>query len=143
MVRRVLWVGALCVYGVVLAALTLTPRPWAADGDLFTLGVLSPRVWLSSQTWTTGASYEFVANILLFFPGGLLLGHLGLRRALAVALVVTWGIEMMQLFILGRSSDPRDLIANTLGALAGISLVTAVRWIRTRRIPPSNVAVEL
>lgn len=141
--RRIGWFATVTGYLTILVFLTLTPAPWATLGDPFPLGVLNPRAWLSAQTWTTGAPHEFVLNILLFLPIGLLLAHWGTWRAAAIATALTAVIEIAQIPVTGRISDPRDLIANITGALLGVTIATLVRRVTHRaqgpRRPSANV----
>jgi hypothetical protein len=78
---------------------------------------------------------EFVANIALFVPFGLLLA-LGWSRLktwhLAVLGLVTSGaIEFVQLFLPTRFSTISDLVANTAGAVVGCLFVRVMRWLAT------------
>ena len=70
--------------------------------------------------------------------------QLSLLRALAVAAVLTnaWGYldEIHQAFVPGRNSDARDWIADTLGALAGVTIAGMLD--RIRRRVPSHAAGE-
>lgn len=116
------------LYLGVVAIITLGPTLWRtrpADGDY---DVLSPSTWLDPATWTRLDSAEFVANILLFVPIGFLL-RLALPRATWFGAVVLGGgvsvaIEILQMWT-PRVSDPRDILANTTGALVG-ALVAAL-----------------
>lgn len=117
-------VGWLALIGWV----TLGPAPWRTRPAMDDYDVLSPATWLDDATWTRLSSGEFVANILLFVPLGMLL-RLTLPRATwlgAAALggVVSLGVEILQMWT-PRVSDPRDLLANTAGAAVG-ALVAAV-----------------
>lgn len=117
-------------YALVLTVLTLTPAPWATEGAPFAYGVLNPAAWLAERTWTTGAPHEFVLNILLFLPAGLLLSHWGAWRATAIAAALTCAIEVAQIPVTGRISDPRDFVANITGALLGIATAMLLRQLR-------------
>lgn len=73
---------------------------------------------------------DVLANLLLYLPVGLLLaallpGRAGAQLALAglVALVLSTGIELLQLYDRGRTSSPWDVLCNTIGAVAGATLV--------------------
>ena len=61
---------------------------------------------------------EFTANIAMFVPVGLLfLLLVGRRRwwlALAGGVALTCAIEFAQIFLPGRFSDVRDILANSL-----------------------------
>lgn len=106
----------------IVALVTLGPTPWRTRPTQSDYDVLSPATWLDPDTWTRVASPEFIANILLFVPVGLLL-RLALPRLTWVGAVLLGGavsvaIEVLQ--TLGpRVSDPRDVVANSIGALIG------------------------
>lgn len=92
------------------------------------------------------AFVEFVSNIVLFVPLGLLLplaigsfsGRV-LMLTVAVGFAVSVSIELLQRGIPGRVSDPRDLVSNTLGTLIGVLLVLA--WGQLRRIRDARAAI--
>ena len=69
---------------------------------------------------------EFLANIAMFVPIGVfLLLLVGAERwwiALLLPFFLTAFIETAQRSIPGRVSDPRDILANTLGGIAGVFL---------------------
>lgn len=135
--RNAAWILALLCYLVVVGTLTLTPAPWAEiRGAQFDYGVLNPAAWLSAQTWTTGAPREFLLNILMFLPLGLLLAHWGTSRASLAATLLTLGIEIAQIGVIGRISDPRDLIANVTGAFLGVIAASLIRRTRRRGTSP-------
>ena len=83
---------------------------------------------------------EFLANIGLFVPVGVfLLLLVGARLwpvAIAVGIVLTSMIESAQRAIPGRVPDPRDVVANFLGTVAGVALalvLTLPATLRRRR----------
>lgn len=103
--------------------------------------------WLTDLAASWGANrrtafavFEFLLNVVMFVPLGVLLPVI-LRRLtyrvvmfFAVAgLTLSLTIEFVQLFIPGRYSDPRDLLANTLGAVLGALLIVACRRLLTVR----------
>lgn len=123
------------VYLGIVGAVTLGPLLWRTRATQTDYDVLSPSTWLGPDTWARVGTPEFVANILLFVPLGLLL-RLALPGATwfgAVALggAVSVIIEMLQIWT-PRVSDPRDLVANTLGALIGALLGVVVAAVRDR-----------
>jgi VanZ family protein len=65
------------------------------------------------------------------FPG-LRLRALFLSAALCAA---SWGLldEIHQAFVPGRSADPRDLMADTLGALTGAGVYLLIARVRRKR----------
>lgn len=117
-----------------LLLVTIGPVGQRLVGEEAPLGVLSLDLWLVSGTWTNGALYEFLGNVALFVPWGVLaLFVIGARRwwfAAALGVALTFAIELIQI-PLPRISDPRDLVANTLGVLIGIGIATVMRRART------------
>lgn len=145
MTRRSLPFGVLAVvYLLVVGLLTLGPTLWRtrpASGDY---DVLSPSTWLDPETWVRIGSPEFVANILLFVPLGLLL-RLAIPRgtwfgATVLGGVVSVAVEVLQVST-PRVSDPRDIVANTLGTLAGAVLGALISLVASARggVSPSEV----
>jgi glycopeptide antibiotics resistance protein len=147
--RGSLLFGVLAVaYLGVIALLTLGPTLWrtrlaAADYD-----VLSVSTWLDPDTWVRLSSPEFVANILMFVPFGMLL-RLANPRATWFGATVLGGavsvtIEVLQVWT-PRVSDPRDIVANALGTLAGALL--AALLVAVLRVvlgaPPGPVPVRV
>jgi len=119
-------------YSVLLLMVTLGPIPQRLVGSEAPLGVLSLDLWFEASTWASGRLYEFVLNVLIFVPWGVLaLIVLGERRWALVAVLgvaLTVGIEVAQI-PLPRISDPRDLVANSLGVLLGMSIAVLVRTV--------------
>jgi len=72
---------------------------------------------------------DFLLNVLLFVPLGVGLSAAGfsLRRAVVLAAVTTFTIELLQLEVIaGRDASLGDLLANTLGG--GLGALAAARW---------------
>jgi glycopeptide antibiotics resistance protein len=136
-IRRPALVAAV-LYLAVVAALTLGPAPWRTRPAVEGYDVLSLSTWLSADTWAVGRPQEFIANILLFVPLGVLL-RVGLPRltwvfAAVVGSAVSVVVEVLQVGSV-RVSDPRDLVANTVGAVAGalvVALVSVIGLARAR-----------
>ena len=83
---------------------------------------------------------EFLANIGLFVPVGvfvlLLFGSRLWWLAVAGGIALTSAIETAQRSIPGRVSDPRDVVANSLGTVIGVALalvLTLPGTLRRRR----------
>ena len=118
------------LYLVGLARVTLWPQ--LADDDGFDL-VRTILAWLNSHG--IGLTYsvtEFVANIALFVPFGILVSLLWPRRpawaVIALGLTTSGAIELAQLlFLPHRVADVRDLVANTLGTALGVALLVVAR----------------
>ena len=87
---------------------------------------------LGAPAWMSGAIVEFLANIALFLPlsflGSLLIMTWSWRRWLLIGFVASAVIELGQLAVLpDRSATVVDVVANTLGALLGATLVLPLR----------------
>lgn len=136
MTRRSLPFAALAVvYLGVIGVITLGPTLWRTLPNRGDYDVLSPSVWVDPETWVRLGSPEFVANILLFVPLGLLV-RLAVPRAGWFGAVVTGGVVSIAIEVLQmwspRVSDPRDVVANTLGAAAGALLAVVVSAVARR-----------
>ena len=123
------------VYLVGLVRVTLWPRLGPDDGFDVVRTLLA---WLGSHGFPlTYSATEFLANIVLFVPFGLLVGLLTRLRpgtVVGLGLATSVAIELAQLlFLPERVADVRDLVANTLGAAVGVGLLLAAR---TRRREP-------
>ncbi|WP_435244475.1 VanZ family protein [Streptomyces sioyaensis] len=73
---------------------------------------------------------DFLLNMLLFAPGGILLAVLrtGVWPAGALAFLGSLAIEVTQyLTASGRTADINDLLSNTSGCIAGYACAAAVR----------------
>jgi VanZ family protein len=86
------------------------------------------------------ARVEFLANIGLFVPVGvfvlLLFGSRLWWVAVAGSIALTSAIETAQRSIPGRVPDPRDVVANSIGAVIGVALalvLTLPGTLRRRR----------
>ena len=118
------------VYLGAVVWITLGPQPVAQEGVFFrVLGWLQAYGWL---TWVTYTGVEFTANVLMFLPIGLFfLLLLGRRRwwlAAIVGATLSATIEFVQLFLPERVSDPRDLAANSAGAVLGVIIGLIATW---------------
>lgn len=120
--------------------LTLTPDPLGpSQGDLV-VRVAARLQRLPHLAWLSFDRFEFLANIALFVPVGLfLLLLVGTRWWWIAALAgfaLTTLIETAQRSIPGRVPDERDVVANTLGTLAGVLVgvvLTLPATLRRRR----------
>jgi glycopeptide antibiotics resistance protein len=119
--------------------LTLGPQPFDdPDGLLFSALAFFGRH--EETSWITYNGLEFTANIGMFLPIGLFLVLLFGRRLWWLAMSLGFGltvvIETAQLFLPSRVSDPRDIVANTCGAVLGVivGLVLTARKARALRL---------
>lgn len=91
-----------------------------------------------STEWITFNVIEFSANVAMFVPIGLffvlLLGRRQWWLAIALGVLLTVGIELAQQNIANRVSDPRDLLANSIGAVVGTLLALVLTAAKARRI---------
>jgi len=138
---------ATVVYLGVVGWITLGPQPVEQEGLFFrVLGWLQGQGWF---TWVTYNGVEFAANVLMFLPIGLFFLLLLGRRNWWIAAIVGAGlsglIEFAQLFLPARVSDPRDLAANSVGAVIGVLIGLIATWpaaVRRRRAARRREAVR-
>lgn len=140
--RRTLFVATVCV---LLAIAIICFWPHHVDDGLRRPLALALREahsgWLPS--WVDYAVLEFGANILLYLPLGFLATMLLPRRAARLvpvaALLLSISVELSQhLLLAGRSGDPRDVAANTIGGVLGWAIAAGVR----RRRPAATTATN-
>ncbi|MEY9950768.1 VanZ family protein [Leifsonia sp. EB34] len=128
MLRRVL-LAITAGYLLLVAWITLNPATADPHRNLLLEGLLASFAATPLLAWIDYDVVEFTANILLFVPMGflfaVLLGRWRWWLAFAIGAAATLTIEFVQLFLPARVSDPRDLLANTLGTLAGIAVAAA------------------
>lgn len=103
--------------------------------------------WVADLLATLGASrepsaiaLEFIANIALFVPFGVLLSiaapKLPWWSVIAIGCLTSVGIELIQFAIPSRFPTVSDVIANTAGTAIGVGLI--LWWRRSRRLPGSG-----
>lgn len=111
-------------YLAFVAWLTLTPQATSVEHLSILYRVLDGLHRHGYLLSVTDSQWEFLANIALFVPVGMFLLLLFGTRLWALALAASFGltafIEFAQRSIPGRVPDDRDLLANGLGALAGV-----------------------
>jgi glycopeptide antibiotics resistance protein len=133
------------VYLGVVGWVTLTPATEGArDGLLWAVAIFFER--FSATEWITFNLLEFLANIAMFAPIGLFFVLLfGRRRwwlAVVLGVALTVGIEFTQQFIPNRVSDPRDIVANSLGSMIGVLVALAVTARKAKRIRIAQAALS-
>lgn len=115
--------------GLVALILLATLRP----------GSLAPESWIHGCVLCGPYGLaDILRNLLLFLPLGLVLPRaLGsVRAALMTMFLLTLGIEVAQLIIPGRDSNPTDVLFNTLGGAVGIAFGFGHRlWLRPGERP--------
>ncbi|BDZ65456.1 VanZ family protein [Agromyces mangrovi Wang et al. 2018] len=129
--ERIMWAVAAAFYVLGVLFITLVPVPWTIRSAQVEHGVLDPQSWLLASTWTTGSPREAIANVAMFVPVGFLVARVAAWLGVVVVML-TWTIEIVQIPLLDRISDPRDLVANLIGGLVGVALALATRR-RTRK----------
>jgi glycopeptide antibiotics resistance protein len=132
--RRRRWpLWGLLAYVAVVGVIVLSPVSYS--GIVHAIGD-----WMGEALGLNGFGtgwIEFVANILMFVPLGLLL-TLVFRHpwwGVVLALVLSAGVEIAQTVIPSRQASLRDVVANVLGAGVGAVLawLLVLRRDRTRR----------
>jgi len=120
--------------------ITLGPQPLDDRANGLLWRVLEVFGRYSETDWITYSRVEFGANVAMFVPIGLFFLLLFGRRfwwlSILFGVALTVGIEAAQMFIPGRVSDPRDLVANSSGAFLGVIgglILTAGKARRIRR----------
>ncbi|TQM65354.1 VanZ like protein [Klugiella xanthotipulae] len=120
------------VYLAIVAWMTLGPQPLDDHGDAF-MRMVAWRISLwEPLNWFDFPHLEFISNILMFVPGGMFLILLLGRRywwfAVQVCVLATVGIETVQMFLPQRVPDLRDVIANTIGGMIGVTVAMIVTY---------------
>lgn len=134
---------ALAVYTAFVLVVTLSPRmPGSRFADGFVNSVLG---WFHDRGLLVGVEYldiEFLANIGMFVPLGVLVALLVPRRArwtlLLIGTAFSGFIETYQaLFLPGRYPEWRDVLSNSTGFLlgAGITLLIHRFWSNRLKLP--------
>lgn len=119
---------SLIAYGMILACIAFWPVPIdSGAGPLL-------RAITKAFPALTYSRIEFVANIALFIPLGLLLTLIVQRSRwliLPIAFLATVTIECVQAVALGaRTPSILDIIANTTGACIGILIAVIIEKLR-------------
>jgi glycopeptide antibiotics resistance protein len=138
MFRRhpVLTVVTLAYLGLV-GVLTLAPMPENGPESILwrIVGVFAR---YPATRWLDFATVEFLANVAMFVPLGLffvlLLGRARWWLAILLGFVLTIGIEFVQQALPSRVSDPRDLVANSIGATLGVFVALVMTAAKARRL---------
>jgi VanZ family protein len=136
--RAVLTLLTLAYTGFV-CRVTMDPTPPDVSSGTSTVTLALDRLAQHPATaWITFDLVEFLANVAMFVPFGLLVVLLvGSRRwwlAVLAGALFTGVIESVQgLFLPARVADPSDLVANTLGALIGAVIALGAQSLRASR----------
>lgn len=140
--------GLLVAFAIVLGVLVLKPGT-DHGGNIVLVALTKVFARLGLPYEQTFYTLEFLANIVLFVPLGLLVPlAIGRLRSRVLWLTVLLGfvlsacIELAQLAIPGRVSDVRDVMSNTLGTVVGVLVVWALRPVVAPRIRARRGAAE-
>jgi hypothetical protein len=131
-------IGAAALYFAALAIILLSPDHLDRHADL--LFRVAFRLFPSAN----GRTVDFVLNVLLFLPFGVVLAPL-LRIRIWSALTLAWGVptlvEVAQgLFLPGRVSSVLDVVANAAGSLTAALFVEGLRRRLDRRFTRPSVS---
>jgi uncharacterized membrane protein YccC len=127
-----MWLTAgLIVYALAAAVILLTPLSYGAMID----GIDK---WLRQDLGLTffGAGWvEFTGNVLLFVPLGFFVTLFFSRPWVGAVLgmVISAGVEIVQIVIPHRHASLRDVISNTIGAAIGAFIAWLIVLRRRRR----------
>ena len=130
---------------LVVLAMTTGPVPRSElDGFTFYVNSLAARL---GRGGLTAEDAEGLANVVLFVPLGAA-GALLVRRHAAWVVIalgaLSLAIEVLQARLPGRTPSYRDVVANSVGALAGALLVLLLGalWslLRRSRRPPAGLS---
>ncbi|MEJ1088257.1 VanZ family protein [Microbacterium sp. Mu-80] len=138
-------------YGVALALIVWLPATAASKvtGIVYRLAQFVSSRFDVSMT-TTYTLFEFLANIALFVPLGLLLVAAFPRNSAWVVLLLGYAtsatIELVQTMLPSRYPTLSDVIANTLGTAIGCLIARMLvrrHPPRARRVPSRREAVDV
>jgi glycopeptide antibiotics resistance protein len=119
------------VYLVVLGYIVFSPSDEATETPGIVAWLFDAVDHLRDSLPPAYVALEFVANIALFVPFGLLVriafGRLPWWAVAALGLATTVTIELVQSTLPTRFSTVSDVIANTAGTLLGLLVARAVR----------------
>ncbi|GAA5083449.1 hypothetical protein GCM10025760_00090 [Microbacterium yannicii] len=138
--RRAAAVGLL-VYGAGAAVILLSPVSYAGIVEAIGRGLTDATGVGFGSGWV-----EFVANIALFVPLGLLL-TIFFRHpwvGAAIAVVGSALVELVQIVIPSRQPSLRDILANVIGAVIGAAAASLIlrRSERRRRVAADDTAAD-
>jgi glycopeptide antibiotics resistance protein len=141
--RHPLLTVATVAYLGVVGVVTLSPAPPNPDSLLWRVVGLFDR--FPATRWLDFPTVEFLANVAMFVPLGvfalLLLGRGRWWLAILFGIALTLAIEAVQQVLPTRVSDPRDLIANSIGAAVGVLVALVATAAKARRIRAERVAL--
>ncbi|MBG6107757.1 VanZ family protein [Frigoribacterium sp. CG_9.8] len=91
-----------------------------------------------STRWLTYDRVEFLSNVAMFLPIGVFFVLLFGRRLWFISIIsgvlLTCAIELAQRFMPGRVSDVRDIVANSVGTVAGVLIALVLTRAKARQL---------
>ncbi|HMY08590.1 MAG: VanZ family protein [Nocardioidaceae bacterium] len=131
---RFLAATLLALYSLSLAFILLNPSP-ALPEDVVSRAQEALASLFGSPSLVGGKRVEFALNLLMFIPVGILVPlvapRLNWRDVTVIALLASAGVEIYQgVFLIDRSAEFGDVVANTLGCTVGALMVAAFEWLR-------------
>ena len=143
--QPVLAVVTFC-YLLLVGWLTLGPQPLDASGRGLLHRIIRFISGDNTLDWITYALVEFIANVALFIPVGVLFVlMLGWRRwwlAVILGVALTVSIEAAQLVLPDRVTDPRDIVSNSIGSTIGVAIVLVVAAVRAKRAQRERASAD-
>ena len=142
--RKLLLLALTAAYAWVIWRMTLTPHVFTHAENALVLHAIAWVQHLPHGGWFTYDRTEFLANVAMFVPVGMIAALWLPRRwwivGAVVAVVLSSGIEFAQAeYLPYRVADPRDVLSNGLGGLLGATLVGFVRSLLPDRRRPSRL----
>lgn len=133
---RVVLAVITAAYAWFVGFLTLRAQPYGSDLANALDRLLGWFAERPATAWITFDLVEFWANVAMFVPfGALTLLWVGVRwwwTAPLLGALASAGIEAAQyLFLDTRFADPRDILANTIGATIGALLMLLLAFLLT------------
>ena len=126
---------SLAVYFLTLLVFTLFPRPLLESGNPGEIEeFLRTHANIFYKILYADTSLVYIGNYLLLFPFALLISQVfstwTFITRLICSVLISGFIEISQIWIPGRVSDPVDFLSNILGAAIG--LLVHETWLRRK-----------
>lgn len=126
--KRDLFALALVIYLFAILTLTFFPRPILESGDSSAIAeYLQSHANFFYKILYADTHLVAIGNLFMLTPfvylAKLVLPQVKLTKLFLCGVVLSLTIEIFQIFIPGRVSDPIDFLANSAGILLGIFLV--------------------
>jgi hypothetical protein len=142
--------GLVLLAAILVAALVVRLRRNAAGVRAYALLALTGAGWAGALVWLRTMRLERIHvpeyGLAAWLAWRAVRPHVpgptaAYIAAAAIAALIGWGEEEIQRFVPGRVYDPRDIVANALGAILGVLLVATLREAAARRSPAPREAV--